>query len=271
MYNNNIIRMNSKDYLNIEIKNLLSEKRPNVNFSQHLNPYEGHGTMLGGCKNCPMCGGCNGCPMCGSGINGGNKYTDFMKIRNTLGIDAEQPYSTKISRGIKEHDKLLKENKLDEYLKEHENIIKKIEAQVPSQIVPELTLLQLENAKNTIKKTYLECLNSQPAGKKRKMCHHLTIKYIENKLQQIEDQKGALEYNSFADCMVGEKKKGFKKGIMKRCHPFIKKTKYVPTEAQKQKNKDREKRVKKKAKELKITHPNMYYIDRVKKARKLVK
>lgn len=54
--------MNSRQYLDLEYKNLLGQRRPNITGGYSNNPF------VGGCADCPMCGGCGGCEYCGGAV-----------------------------------------------------------------------------------------------------------------------------------------------------------------------------------------------------------
>ncbi len=65
--------MDYNDYLDIEIKNLLAENRPNIS-TRTLNPYQG------GCEGCPFCGMGEGEGLYSEGLYGGakNTWTQFL-------------------------------------------------------------------------------------------------------------------------------------------------------------------------------------------------
>lgn len=96
--------MDSRAYLDIEIKNLLGQNKPNINFGQYsANPY-----FYGSGKCCELCNGsgCEDCPFCGSGIARVDKWHQFRKCAKEKGLNYDSYEASTKYRSLKNQKKL---------------------------------------------------------------------------------------------------------------------------------------------------------------------
>ncbi|MDP4225295.1 MAG: hypothetical protein Q8910_02800 [Bacteroidota bacterium] len=147
------------------------------------------------------------------------------------------------------------------YVKE---VIEEIKEAAPIKKIKESTTKkELEGIRVTAVDTWRQCMARQTIpGQKRKKCIHLTKKYLEGKLDQIDVK---MLFNNYADCL-----KATKKGLKRtRCAPLAK-SYTMKKGVKREKTILRHKKILAKAKRLKVKHPDMTYADRIKEARKLV-